>query len=224
MTTRQPGHRIAPLVPELVTNRLSVYLRCLNEAAREGVCTISSTVLARRFDVNAALFRKDLSYFGGFGVRGVGYDVETLRQRLRAILGLDRRHRVVIVGAGNLGLALADFAGFSADGFDIVALADSAPEKIGARTRGGIPVTDAARLTAIVVAEQLDIGVVAVPPAAAQSVVDQLVEAGICAILNFSPVPVRVPEHVQVRSVDLSLELEGLSFFLTDRHGTNTTP
>ena len=211
-------------MPELTTNRLSVYLRCLDEVARQGVRTISSTGLAQRLDLNAAQIRKDLAHFGEFGVRGVGYAVEDLRQHLRAILGLDRRHRVVIVGAGNLGLALADYAGFRSDGFDIVALVDSAPEKIGTRSRGGVPVGDAAELASLVTRERLDIAVIAVPPAAAQQVVDQLVKAGISAILTFSPAPVRVPEHVRVRRVDLSVQLEGLSYFLaSERDEANAT-
>lgn len=208
-------------MPELTTNRLSIYLRCLDEVAHQGVRTVSSTALAQRFDLNAALFRKDLAHFGEFGVRGVGYDVAALRQHLRAILGLDRRHRVVIVGAGNLGLALADYAGFRSDGFDIVTLVDSAADKVGTQSRGGVPVGDAAQLATLVDRERLDIAVVAVPPAEAQQVVDQLVKAGICAVLNFSPAPVRVPEHVKVRSVDLSLQLEGLSFFLSERDEAN---
>src|SRR5580765_1837600 len=125
-------------VSELTTNRLSIYLRCLNELDASGVQTISSQGLAEQFHLNAAQIRKDLAYFGEFGVRGVGYYVKELRRHLRQILGLDRRLRVAIVGAGNLGLALADYPGFRDDGFEIVALFDTIKEKVGRRSRGGV--------------------------------------------------------------------------------------
>src|ERR687898_2271592 len=129
-------------VSELTTNRLSVYLRCLNSLEAVGVNTISSRALAEQFHLNAAQIRKDLANFGEFGVRGVGYYVKELRTHLRQILGVDRRIRVAIMGAGNLGLALADYAGFRADGFEIAALFDSQREKIGQRSRGGVPIYD----------------------------------------------------------------------------------
>src|ERR687898_2540178 len=129
-------------VSELTTNRLSVYLRCLNELDAAGVGTVSSQGLAEQFHLNAAQIRKDLAHFGEFGVRGVGYYVKELRSHLRQILGVDRRVRVAIMGAGNLGLALADYAGFRADGFEIAALFDSQREKIGQRSRGGVPIYD----------------------------------------------------------------------------------
>ena len=127
-------------VSELTTNRLSIYLRCLNELDAAGVQTISSQGLAEQFHLNAAQIRKDLAYFGEFGVRGVGYYVKELRRHLRQILGLDRRLRVAIVGAGNLGLALADYPGFRQEGFEIAALFDAAADKIGHESRGGVPI------------------------------------------------------------------------------------
>src|SRR5262252_10481809 len=129
-------------VSELTTNRLSIYLRCLNELDASGVQTISSQGLAEQFHLNAAQIRKDLAYFGEFGVRGIGYYVKELRRHLRQILGLDRGVRVGIIGAGNLGLALADYPGFRQEGFEIAALFDTANEKIGERSRSGVPIHD----------------------------------------------------------------------------------
>jgi len=201
-------------ISELTTNRLSVYLRCLNQLDAAGVRTVSSQALAEQFQLNAAQIRKDLAYFGEFGVRGVGYYVKELRRHLRQILGIDRGVSVAIMGAGNLGLALADYPGFRDEGFEIVALFDQAKEKIGHRSRAGVPVYDARDLRRIVRRERIRIAVVAVPGHAAQSVVNALVAAGIRAILNFSPGTVRVPEGVKLKSMDLTVSLESLSFFL----------
>ena len=174
-------------VSELTTNRLSVYLRCLNTLDELGVQTISSQSLAERFHLNAAQIRKDLAYFGEFGVRGVGYYVKELRRHLRKILGLDRQLRVAIMGAGNLGLALADYPGFRQEGFEIAALFDAADEKIGHESRSGVPIHDIKELRRVARKDRLDIAVIAVPAPRAQPVVDQVVAAGIKAILNFSP-------------------------------------
>ena len=201
-------------VSELTTNRLSVYLRCLNALDEAGVKTISSQALAEQFHLNAAQIRKDLAYFGEFGVRGVGYYVRELRTHLRQILGVDRRVKVAIMGAGNLGLALADYAGFRADGFEIAALFDSQREKIGQRSRGGVPIHDVRTFRKSVRRERIRIAVIAVPAVAAQAVVNEVVAAGIKAILNFSPGTLKVPDDVKVKSVDLTVSLESLSFFL----------
>jgi redox-sensing transcriptional repressor len=201
-------------VSELTTNRLSVYLRCLNALDEAGVRTISSQALAEQFHLNAAQIRKDLAYFGEFGVRGVGYYVKELRSHLRQILGLDQRVRVAIMGAGNLGLALADYPGFRVEGFEIAALFDTVREKIGQRSRGGVPIFDAADFRRIVRREQIRIAVIAVPAAAAQGVLQTVVAAGIKAILNFSPGTLKVPDDVKIKSVDLTVSLESLSFFL----------
>jgi len=201
-------------VSELTTNRLSVYLRCLNELDSGGVQTISSQALADRFRLNAAQIRKDLAYFGEFGVRGVGYYVRELRRHLRQILGLDRHLRVVIMGAGNLGLALADYPGFRQEGFEIAALFDAANEKIGHESRGGVPIHDIKDLKRLARKERLDIAVIAVPAPHAQHVVDLVVAAGIKAILNFSPGALKVPGEVKLKSVDLTVSLESLSFYL----------
>ncbi|MEO6238898.1 MAG: redox-sensing transcriptional repressor Rex [Vicinamibacterales bacterium] len=205
---------LADPVSELTTNRLSVYLRCLNALDAAGVRTISSQALAQEFHLNAAQIRKDLAYFGEFGVRGIGYYVKELRRHLRQILGLDRGVRVAIVGAGNLGLALADYGGFRDDGFEIVALFDTLKEKVGRRSRGGVLIHDIRDVKRIVKREGIGIAVIAVPATAAQGAVDLAVGAGVKAILNFSPGAFSVPRGVKLKNMDLTVSLEGLSFFL----------
>ena len=201
-------------VSELTTNRLSVYLRCLNTLDRAGVRTVSSQALAEQFHLNAAQIRKDLAYFGEFGVRGVGYYVKELRRHLQQILGLDRGVRLAIMGAGNLGLALADYPGFRAEGFEIAALFDTMREKIGQRSRGGVPILDSRDFKRVVRRERISLAVIAVPANAAQTVVNTVVAAGVKAILNFSPGTLKVPADVKLKSVDLTVSLESLSFFL----------
>ena len=204
-------------VSELTTNRLSVYLRCLNTLEDAGVKTISSQSLAEQFHLNAAQIRKDLAYFGEFGVRGVGYYVRDLKRHLRQILGLDRKLRVGIIGAGNLGLALADYQGFQQEGFEIAALFDALASKVGEHSRGGVPIHDIRELKKIVKREGISIAVLAVPASAASDVADLVVGAGIKAVLNFSPGTLQVPPGVKLKSVDLTVSLESLSFFLA--HG-----
>jgi redox-sensing transcriptional repressor len=208
------GKPSAEQVSELTTNRLSVYLRCLNALDGAGVRTISSQALAEQFHLNAAQIRKDLAYFGEFGVRGVGYYVRDLRRHLRQILGLDRKLHVAIMGAGNLGLALADYPGFRQEGFEISALFDSLREKVGQQSRGGVPIHDIHDLKKIARRDGVRIAVIAVPAQAAQQVVDLVVAAGIKAVLNFSPGTLQVPDDVKLKSVDLTVSLESLSFFL----------
>jgi redox-sensing transcriptional repressor len=205
-------------VSELTAGRLSVYLRCLNTLDLAGVKTISSKALAEQFQLNAAQIRKDLAYFGEFGVRGVGYYVKELKRHLRAILGLDRLVRVVILGAGNLGLALADYPGFRQEGFRIVALFDTERQKIGRRSKGGIEIHAMSEFRRLVRRDKIDIAVVAVPAESAQSVVNTAVQAGIRAILNFSPGTLKVPPRVKLKHVDLTVSLESLSFFLAREH------
>ena len=205
---------VAEPVSELTTNRLSVYLRCLNALDAAGVRTISSQALAEQFHLNAAQIRKDLAYFGEFGVRGIGYYVKELRRHLRQILGLDRGVRVAIVGAGNLGLALADYGGFRDDGFEIVALFDTLKDKVGRRSRGGVVIHDIRDFRRVARREEIGIAVIAVPGDAAQAAINAAVSAGIRAILNFSPGAFKVPRGVKLKSMDLTVSLEGLSFFL----------
>ena len=204
-------------ISELTTNRLSVYLRCLSDLEERGTRTVSSQALAEQFHLNAAQIRKDLAYFGEFGVRGVGYYVTDLKSHLRAILGLDRRLRVVIVGAGNLGLALADYSGFRQEGFEIVALFDTLRDKIGQRSRSGVPIYDIVDLRRVVKRDDIQIAVIAVPASSAQKVADMVTASGVKAILNFSLSTLQVADDVKVKSVDLTVSLESLSFFLA--HG-----
>ena len=213
------GKQTAEQVSELTTNRLSVYLRCLNALEQAGVRTISSQALAEQFHLNAAQIRKDLAYFGEFGVRGVGYYVRDLKRHIRQILGLDRRLRVAIIGAGNLGLALADYPGFGQEGFEIAALFDSQKEKVGQQSRGGVPIHDIHDLKKITRKESIRIAVIAVPAVAAQHVLQLVVSAGIKAVLNFSPGTLQVPADVKLKSVDLTVSLESLSFFLAQGNG-----
>jgi redox-sensing transcriptional repressor len=205
---------LAEPVSELTTNRLSVYLRCLNLLDADGIRTISSQALAEQFHLNAAQIRKDLAYFGEFGVRGIGYYVKELRRHLRQILGLDRGVRVAIIGAGNLGLALADYGGFRDDGFEIVALFDTLKDKVGKRSRGGVVIHDIRDFRRVAKREEVGIAVIAVPGDAAQAAINAVVAAGIRAILNFSPGAFKVPRGVKVKNMDLTVSLEGLSFFL----------
>jgi redox-sensing transcriptional repressor len=209
-----PPRNAADAISELTTNRLSVYLRCLTALDAAGVRTVSSRALAEQFHLNAAQIRKDLAYFGEFGVRGVGYYVKELRRHLRQILGIDKAVRVAIMGAGNLGLALADYPGFRDEGFEIAALFDSMQDKIGHASRSGVTIHDIREFRAVVRREEITIAVIAVPAESAQAVVNAVVAAGIKAVLNFSPGGLQVPPDVKLKSVDLTVSLESLSFFL----------
>ncbi len=202
-------------ISELTTNRLSVYLRCLNSLADAGIRTTSSQALADQFNLNSAQIRKDLAYFGEFGTRGVGYRVAELRDHLTKILGLDRPHRVGIVGAGRLGTALADDRGLRASNFEVVALFDNDREKIG-RKRGQaqVSVYDVRRLAAVVRERGIDVAVIAVPARVAQRVLNQIMSAGVKAVLNFAPVRLHARLGVKVKTVDLTISLESLSYFL----------
>ena len=213
-----PGKQSADQVSELTTNRLSVYLRCLHVLEDAGVKTISSQALAEQFHLNAAQIRKDLAYFGEFGVRGVGYYVRDLKRHLRQILGLDRKLRVAIIGAGNLGLALADYPGFRQEGFEIAALFDTLKDKVGQQSRSGVPIHDIVDLKKVARREGIRIAVIAVPAASAQHVLGLVVASGIKAVLNFSPGSLQVPADVKLKSVDLTVSLESLSFFLAQEH------
>ena len=175
---------------------------------------MSSQALAEQFHLNAAQIRKDLAYFGEFGVRGVGYYVRDLKRHLRQILGLDRRLRVAIIGAGNLGLALADYPGFRQEGFEIVALFDNQTAKVGQQSRSGVPIHDIQDLKKLARRDGVSIAVIAVPAHSAQRVVDLVIASGIKAVLNFSPGALQVPADVKLKSVDLTVSLESLSFYL----------
>lgn len=201
-------------ISELTTGRLSVYLRCLTFLEAQGQKTVSSHELAERFHLNSAQIRKDLACFGEFGTRGVGYDVGRLKSTLIETLGIDRTRNIIIIGAGNLGMALADYSGFNSNGFHIIAMLDRDPDKVGRTSREGIPVLPYARLGEVTRKNHADIGIIAVPADAAQSVHDALADAGITGILNFAPVQVKLRPGVKVKSVDLRINLESLSFHL----------
>jgi redox-sensing transcriptional repressor len=209
---RRPAYR-PPKIPEMTIRRLSVYTRCLLQLEEDGVKTISSQDLAERFNLNSAQVRKDLAYFGEFGVRGIGYYVSGLKAELQRILGLDREWPVALVGLGNLGSALFHYRGFGRQGFRIVAVFDDDPAKYH-REVSGVPVYPASDLAREVRARSIQIAIVAVPAETAQRVADQLVAAGIKAVLNFAPTRIRVPRDVRLKDVDLSIELETLSFYL----------
>ena len=198
-------------VPEATVARLPIYLRCLVEAADLKTFTISSERLAEMAGVNAAKVRKDLSYLGSYGTRGVGYDVEYLIYQVRRELGLEQDWAVAIVGVGNLGHALANYRGFGERGFRIAALLDGDPGKVG-EVLGDLTVDHIDDLDRVVKEEQVAIGIIATPAAAAQEVCDRLVAAGVTSILNFAPAHLQVPAGVSLRKVDLSTELQILSF------------
>lgn len=202
-----------PKVPEMTIRRLSIYTRCLAQLEEDGVKTVSSQELAERFNLNSAQVRKDLAYFGEFGIRGIGYYVSNLRAELQRILGLDREWPVALVGYGNLGSALFHYRGFTQQGFRIAAIFDEDPRKVG-KVVDDLTVLPLRDLPREVRARGLQLGIVAVPAEAAQLVTDRLVAAGIKAILNFAPTRIKVAKDVRLRNVDLSIELEGLSFYL----------
>lgn len=202
-------------VSESTIRRLSLYLRLLREAEGIGQETISSVELAGRAGTTAAQVRKDLSVFGSFGKRGLGYDASELRRELREILGVNRAWRVALVGAGKIGSALITYKNFQQRGFHIEAVFDVDPAKVGSLL-GGREVLDDRELERVLVEKGIDIVVVAVPASAAQGVVDRVTGAGVHAVLNFAPARVRVPEGVALRNVDMVLELEGLAFALAN--------
>lgn len=198
-------------IPDATVARLPVYLRALTVLAEDGIATVSSEELASAAGVGSAKLRKDLSHLGSYGTRGVGYEVEYLVYQISRELGLTQDWRVVIVGVGNLGHALANYGGFVSRGFTVAALLD-ADEQIVGETVGGLVVRPVDDLEQVVAAEGVHIGVVATPAVAAQDVCDRLVAAGVTSVLNFAPVVLLVPETVMVRKVDLSTELQILAF------------
>ena len=207
-----------PRIPEATVARLAVYLRVLVGLADGGRSNVSSGELASAAGVNPAGLRKDLSHLGPCGVRGVGYEVATLRDRIARVLGVERSRPCVLVGIGNLGTALADYAGFGSRGFRFVGLFDAAPARVGQQI-GGQPVRPMEELDEVVAATAATIGVIATPADVAQPVCDRLTAAGVRSILNFAPVALTAPAGVDVRQVDLSVELQVLAF-LGQQRGT----
>jgi len=218
------GRMKSEKISELTTSRLSVYLRCLNALHAAGIKTISSQALAEQFNLNSAQIRKDLGYFGEFGVRGVGYYVNNLREHITKILGLDSPHRVGIVGAGRLGTALANYNGFGKSNFTVVALFDNDRQKIGRRIGdGNTLVHDVDEISNVIRDEAIDVIVIAVPAKAAQRVLNQVTSAGIKAVLNFAPASLNSRRGVKVKTVDLTTSLESLSYFLSQPSGAAVT-
>lgn len=205
---RSLRHRI----PEKTVTRLSIYMRCLEELVAEGKTSVSSQQLAERFGLNSAQVRKDLAYFGQFGVRGLGYYVEELKQNLERILGLTQKWGVALVGLGNLGSALLNYRGFQQRGFHISVAFDIDSSKVGRRI-GRVPVFHADKIVSLLKRRRIKMAIVAVPSSAAQAVADQLIAGGVSAILNFAPVQLSVPRGVKVQNVDLSVMLKTLSFY-----------
>jgi redox-sensing transcriptional repressor len=223
MSTERSASRVAGVasearsdgrVPDATVARLATYLRVLGSLGDRNITTVSSEELAAAAGVNSAKLRKDLSFLGSYGIRGVGYHVATLTEEIARTLGITVHRSVALIGVGNLGQALAGYAGFASRGFRIAALVDADPNRIGTTIRGLI-VRDVADLEQIVREEQIAIAVLATPASVAQDVCDHLVEAGVTSILNFAPVVLTVPEHVDVRKVDLAAELQILSFHET---------
>lgn len=203
-------------IADSTVRRLSLYLRFLEDFEQRGLETISSDELARRGGTTSAQVRKDLSFFGSFGKRGLGYSVPELTRRIREIMGLGREWRVIIVGAGKIGAALAQYRGFFQRGFRIVAVYDSSPEKIG-RSWDSHVVRDIQSLERDTAREKPDIAVLTVPAESAQATLDRIVRSGITAVLNFAPVQLQSPPEVTVKTVNMAMELESLSFALTNR-------
>jgi len=203
-------------VAESTVRRLSLYLRFLEEFEGQGIGTVSSGALASRGGTTSAQVRKDLSFFGSFGKRGLGYPVPELADRMRDILGLKRRYRVGMIGAGKIGSALVQYRGFKQRGFDIVAIFDSDPSKIGSQWNG-LTVQDIDTLEREVSRQSLDMAVLVIPGDVAQAVTDRLVALHVKDILNFAPVQLAVPDDVVVKTVNLALELETLSYALANR-------
>ncbi|PZF83139.1 redox-sensing transcriptional repressor Rex [Jiangella anatolica] len=217
-STPTPAAAVPRGVPEATVARLPLYLRALTTLAERGVATVSSEELAASAGVNSAKLRKDLSYLGSYGTRGVGYEVDFLRHQITREIGLTQDWAVVIVGIGNLGHALANYGGFASRGFRIAALVDADPGRVGEEV-AGLKVRHADELEQIVQDLGIAIGVVATPARAAQLVCDRLVAAGVTSILNFAPAIVQVPEGVDLRKVDLSTEMQILAYHEQRKNG-----
>ncbi len=213
-TRRYPETAVSRKISESTVRRLSHYLRALERRVGDST-TISSQQLAREAGTTAAQVRKDLSSFGSFGKRGLGYPTQELIDRIRDIMGLTRPWRVALLGAGRIGSALYEYGDFRARGFDIVAIFDADSEKVG-RVWDGVEIRDPAAIAEVVERERIDLAVIAVPAEAAQEMVDAVVRAGVRGVLNFAPRRIRVPTDVTVQDVNMVMELEGLAFQLTD--------
>jgi redox-sensing transcriptional repressor len=198
-------------IPRKAIYRLSVYLRCLQRLKANEIRTVSSEALAKAARVKSTQLRKDLTYFGQFGTRGLGYDVEQLSKMISDLLGTTSLQPVILVGVGNLGLALLTYRGFEQEGFEIVAAFDADPRK---RERTNVPIYSMDRIGEIIQKHNVRMAMISVPAAAAQEVANALIDAGISGILNFAPIVLHVPDEVIVNNVNLAIELENLSYFI----------
>lgn len=200
-------------IPEVVTMRLPLYLRALNQFDSEGIAVVSSQEMGSRLQFTPAQIRKDLSYFGRFGKQGRGYDVKYLLAKLKDILGLDCHWKMALVGVGQLGRAILSYRGFTPEGFEITAAFDSDPAKLG-RKYGKVSVQSVSDMAKTVAEQDITIGIVAVPPADAQAVIDHMISCGLKAILNYAPITARVPKNIWVRDVDPTLPLQTMTYHL----------
>lgn len=212
------SHQTSAKIPDKTVTRLSIYLRCLEELESEGVSTISSREVAERFGLNSAQLRKDLAYFGQFGVRGVGYHVPSLEGHLKEILGLNQEWKVALVGAGNLGSALLKYKGFSQKGFKICMVFDNHPMKVG-KSVAGVEIKDPKKMPYLLRREGIRIGIIATPASAAQEAAEKLVASGVSSILNLAPAQLSLPPEVKVQHVDLAAVLKTLSFHQVRQEG-----
>jgi len=204
---------VSKAIPDIVVGRLPLYLRALSFLAAEGRQVTSSQELGQKLGISAAQIRKDLSHFGEFGKQGTGYDIKYLSEQLRRILKVTEEHEVALVGAGDLGHALVHYDGFAGKGFRISVVFDNNPQKIGQRL-GAFEILDSESIETIVADRGIEVAIVAVPPNAAQEVVDALVRAGVKAILNYAPITVKVPEGVQVQYIDPVIHLQRMAYYL----------
>ena len=202
-------------IPDVVIDRLPIYARALTALERAGRDVVSSQELGAQLGVTPAQIRKDLSYFGRFGKQGRGYNVKRLLEELHQILGLDRTWTMVVVGVGQLGRAVLSYAGFAPQGFNIIAAFDADPKIVG-QTIGDLVIKSVEQMRETLAGQHIDIGIVAVPAAAAQKVIDGLVESGVRAILNYAPIAPQVPKHVHVKDIDPVLSLQSMTFYLKD--------
>ncbi|MCB0267968.1 MAG: redox-sensing transcriptional repressor Rex [Calditrichaeota bacterium] len=200
-------------ISDSTIRRLSRYYRSLENLIARNMETVSSDQLAEMDGITSAQVRKDLSFFGTFGKRGLGYNTKRLQQQIGEILGLDKSWNVAVVGAGNIGRALVKYEEFIKQGFNICLIMDADPEKIGTKV-GNLVVGDSKKLPALIKQNKIDIGIIAVSASAAQAVADSLIDAGIRAILNFAPISIKAPDNVQVKSENTAIEIESLSYFL----------
>ncbi len=207
----------APKVPEATIKRLSIYMRVLKDLEKKGVEVISSAELADICGVNAAQIRKDLTYFGEFGIRGVGYYVKELHFDVRKVLGLNQRRNVALVGVGNLGRALASYRNFADHGYQFVAAFDADPTKVGQYLPNGIQVLAMSELPRVAAEKEIEIAIITTPAGSAQAAADQVVAAGIKGILNFAPIQIQAPDAVKVKKVDLTTEFDNLVYHLYAR-------